>query len=164
MQNLSTPYQIANGFLPWLYFLRKMVSGEYAQTIKNLAKPLLKAISFYHLSTKLDALDRKKYFSFLNGFSGYNQIKISLEDQDKTTFTCLSETYYYRFLPFGVCNAPTTFQRVVLVIFSDLIHECVEVSMNDFATYGNTFEEALVKLEIFLFRCRESNLELSNEK
>ena len=91
----------------------------------------------------LDTLAGKKLFSFLDGFSGYNQIKIALEDQDKTTFTCPWGTYAYKVLPFGLCNAPTTFQRVVLAIFVDLIHECVEVYMDDFSMYGNEFDESL---------------------
>ena len=49
----------------------------------------------------LDALAGKTYFSFLDGFSGYNQIRIALEDQDKTTFTCPWGTYAYKNLPFG---------------------------------------------------------------
>lgn len=50
-------------------------------------------------------------------------------------------------IPFGLCNALVTFQRAVLGIFSDLIHDCVEVYMDDFMIYGNTFEEALENLE-----------------
>ena len=57
----------------------------------------------------LDSLAGKKYFSFLDGFSGYNQIRITTEDQDKTTFTCPWGTYAYNVLPFGLCNAPATF-------------------------------------------------------
>jgi hypothetical protein len=66
--------------------------------------------------------------------------------------------------PFGLCNSPATFQRVVLGVFADLIHDCVEVYMDDFTVYGNTFEEALSNLEKVLIRCQESNLSLSHEK
>ena len=79
----------------------------------------------------------------MDGFSGYNQIQVAPEDQDKTTFTCPWETYAYSVLPFGLCNAPATFKRVVLGFFSDLIHDCVEVYMDDFIVYGNTFEQAI---------------------
>eukprot|EP00253_Pinus_taeda_P030082 PITA_30082 len=57
----------------------------------------------------LDGLAGKKFFYFLDGFSGYNQIQISSEDQDKTTFTCPWGTFAYSVLPFGLCNAPATF-------------------------------------------------------
>ena len=106
----------------------------------------------------LDTLAGKKYFSFLDGFSGYNKIQVALEDQDKTRFTCPWGTYAYRVIPFGLCNAPATFQRAVLGIFSDLIHDCVEVYMDDFTVYGNTFEEALENLEKVLKRCKEANV------
>jgi len=64
---------------------------------------------FPFIDQVLDGLAGKKFFSFLDGFSGYNQIQISLEDQDKTTFTCPWGTFAYRVLPFGLCNASTTF-------------------------------------------------------
>jgi len=100
----------------------------------------------------------------LDGFSGYNQIQIAPEDQDKTTFTCAWGDFSYRVLPFQLCNAPTTFERVVLGIFFYLIHDCVEVYMGDFIVYGNTFEEALENLEKVLKRCKETNLSLSHGK
>jgi hypothetical protein len=112
----------------------------------------------------LDSLAGKKYFSFLDGFSGYNQINIALEDQDKTTFTCPWGTYAYKVLPFGLCNAPTTFQRAFLAIFVDLVHDCVEVYMDDFSVHGDSFDKSLKILEKFLIRCIETNLSLSNEK
>ena len=112
----------------------------------------------------LDTLARKKLFSFLDGLSGYNQIKISLEDQNKTLFTCPWGTYAYKVLSFLLCNAPATFQRAVLAIFVDLYHECVEVYMEDFSMYGNGFDESLQNLEKVFIRCIESNLSLSNEK
>lgn len=92
----------------------------------------------------LDTLADKKYFSFLDGFSGYNQFQISPLGQDKTTFTFPWGTSAYRVLPFGLCNAPTTFQRVVLAIFADL--ECLEIYMDDFFVFDNSFDEALKNL------------------
>jgi hypothetical protein len=91
----------------------------------------------------LDTLGGKTYFSFLDGFSGYKKNLIDLEDQEKTTFTFPQGAYAYRVLPFILCNASATFQCVVLGIFSDLIHECVEVYMDDFNFYGNSLEESL---------------------
>ena len=111
----------------------------------------------------LDTLSRKKYFSFLDGFSGYNQIQIAPKDQEKTTFIYPLGTYAYRVLPFGFCSAPTTFQRVVLAIFSNLTNDCVEVYMDEFTVHGKDFQEALTSLEKVLIRCKETNLSLSNE-
>jgi len=112
----------------------------------------------------LDTLAGKKFFSFLDGFSGYNQIQIAPEDQDKTTFTCPWGTFAYRVLPFGLCNAPATFQRAILSMFADLINEGLEVYMDDFTPYGDDFEPALQNLEKVLQRCIDTRLCLSNEK
>ena len=95
----------------------------------------------------LDTLVGKKLFSFLDGFSGYNQIQIAPEDQDKTTFTCPWGKFAYRVLLFGLCNAPATFQRAILSIFSDLINEGLEVYMDDFTPYEDDFDPALDTLE-----------------
>ena len=112
----------------------------------------------------LDTLSEKKYFSFLDGYSGYNQIQIALEDQDKTTFTCHWGTFAYMVLPLSLCNAPATFQREVLGIFSDLTQDCVEIYMDDFTAYGDDYGQALANLDKVLTRCQETNLALSNEK
>ncbi|GJW97458.1 reverse transcriptase domain-containing protein [Tanacetum coccineum] len=69
----------------------------------------------------LERLAGNKYFCFLDGFSGYFQIPIDPNDQEKTTFTCPFETYAYRRMPFGLCNAPATFQSIVkMLIFPKL--------------------------------------------
>jgi hypothetical protein len=65
----------------------------------------------------LDTLAEKKKNYFLDEFSRYNQIRIAPEDQDKTNFMSLWGTYAYTVFPFGLCNASTTFQRVMLGIF-----------------------------------------------
>ncbi|GKA60725.1 reverse transcriptase domain-containing protein [Tanacetum coccineum] len=74
----------------------------------------------------LEKLAGNKYLCFLDGFSGYFQIPIDPMDQEKTTFTCPCGTYAYRRMPFGLCNAPATFQRCMLAIFHDMIEEFVE--------------------------------------
>ncbi|CAM8931903.1 unnamed protein product [Rhodiola kirilowii] len=106
----------------------------------------------------------KAYFCFLDGFSGYNQIPIVAEDQEKTTFTCPFGTFAFQRMSFGLCNAPGTFQRVVMSIFSELIRDCVEVFTDDFTVYGNTFDECLLNVGRVLARCEETNLVLNYEK
>ena len=68
---------------------------------------------FPFIDQVLDTLSDKQYFYFLDRYSGYNQILIAPEDQDKTTFTCPWETYSYIVFPFGFCNAPATFQCAI---------------------------------------------------
>lgn len=87
-----------------------------------------------------------------------------LEYEDKPTLTCPWGIFSYRVFPFGLCNAPATFQRAVLGIFFDLTQDCVEIYMDDFMVYGLTFETTLQNIENMLKRCKETNLSLSHEK
>ncbi|RVW92962.1 Retrovirus-related Pol polyprotein from transposon 17.6 [Vitis vinifera] len=91
-------------------------------------------------------------------------IEIALEDQEKTTFTCPFGTYAYRRMPFGLCNAPATFQRCMLSIFSDMVERIMEVFMDDLTIYGEDFGDCLSNLETILQRCIEKNLVLNWEK
>ena len=89
----------------------------------------------------LERLAGYKYYCFLDGYSGYNQIPIAPEDQEKTTFTCPYGTFAYRRMPFGLCNAPATFQRCMTAIFSDMTEKFLEIFMDDFTLFGLTFED-----------------------
>ncbi|RVW69450.1 Retrovirus-related Pol polyprotein from transposon 17.6 [Vitis vinifera] len=82
----------------------------------------------------------------------------------KDHFTCPFGTFAYRRMPFGLCNAPATFQRCMLSIFSDMVERIMEVFMDDITIYGGTFEECLVNLEAVLHRCIEKDLVLNWEK
>ncbi|KAJ9536230.1 hypothetical protein OSB04_un000596 [Centaurea solstitialis] len=98
------------------------------------------------------------------GYSGYNQIHIAPEDQEKTTFTCPFGTFAFRRMPFGLCNAPATFQRCMMAIFTDMIEDTIEVFMDDFSVIGSSFEVCLENLEKSLVRCETHDLVLNWEK
>ena len=112
----------------------------------------------------LDKLARHPHFCFLDGYSGYNQIAIAPEDQEKTTFTCPYGTFAFRRMSFGLCNAPSTFQRCMMSMFSDLVEEVMEIFMDDFTVYGSSFEHCLNNLETVLQRCKNKQLALNWEK
>ncbi|GJZ66684.1 putative nucleotidyltransferase, ribonuclease H [Tanacetum coccineum] len=112
----------------------------------------------------LERLAGHEYYCFLDGFSGYFQIPITPEDQEKTTFTCPYGTFAYKQMPFGLCNAPATFQRCMTAIFHELIKESMEVFMDDFSVFGSSFDHCLKNLEKMLKRCEETNLVLNWEK
>ena len=112
----------------------------------------------------LERISGYPFYCFLDGYSGYFQIEIAAGDEEKTTFTCPFGTYAYRRMPFGLCNAPTTFHRCMLSIFSDLVERIMEVYMDDITVYGESFEECLINLETILHRCIEKNLVLNREK
>ncbi|WJZ81227.1 hypothetical protein VitviT2T_001080 [Vitis vinifera] len=112
----------------------------------------------------LERVSGHPFYCFLDGYSGYFQIEIDLEDQEKTTFTCPFGTFAYRRMPFGLCNAPATFQRCMLSIFSDMVERIMEVFMDDITVYGDSYEECLLHLEVVLQRCIEKDLVLNWEK
>ncbi|GJV93627.1 reverse transcriptase domain-containing protein [Tanacetum coccineum] len=91
----------------------------------------------------LERLAGNEFYCFLDGFSGYFQIPIEPKDQEKTTFTCPYGTFAYRRMPFGLCNAPGTFQRCMMAIFHDMIEKTMEVFMDDFSVFGDSFSPCL---------------------
>jgi hypothetical protein len=112
----------------------------------------------------LERLAGQSYYCFLDGYSGYNQVAVDPQDQEMTTFTCPFGTFAYRRMPFGLCNAPATFQRCMMSIFSDMVEKFLEVFMDDFSVFGSSFDNCLHNLSLVLKRCKETNLILSWEK
>ncbi|XP_050919228.1 uncharacterized protein LOC127136747 [Lathyrus oleraceus] len=97
-------------------------------------------------------------------YSNLPCIHIAPEDQEKTTFTCPFGKFSYRRMPFGLCNAPGTFQRCMISIFSEFIENCMEVFMDAFTVYGSSFDACLKSLNMVLERCIETDLVLNYEK
>nr|GFA35365.1 reverse transcriptase domain-containing protein [Tanacetum cinerariifolium] len=95
---------------------------------------------------------------------GYFQILIDPKDQEKTTFTCPYETFAYKRMPFRLCNAPGTFQRCMMAIFHDMIEQTMEIFMDDFSVFGNSFSMCLTNLEKMIKRCEDTKLALNWEK
>nr|GEW23881.1 reverse transcriptase domain-containing protein [Tanacetum cinerariifolium] len=123
------------------------------------------AYALIHMPNQmLKRLEGNEYYCFLNGFSGYFRIPIDPKDQEKTTFTCPYRTFAYRHMPFGLCNATGTFQRCMMAIFHDMIKKTMEVFMDDFLVFGNSFKTCLSHLEKMLQRCDNTNLCLNWEK
>ena len=88
----------------------------------------------------LDKLSGQGFYCFLDGYSEYNQLVIHLDNQEKMTFTCPFRTYAFQHMPFRLCNAPATFQRCMMAIFSDFIGESMEGFMDDFSIFGPSFD------------------------
>ncbi|GJT57458.1 reverse transcriptase domain-containing protein [Tanacetum coccineum] len=112
----------------------------------------------------LERLAGNEFYCFLDGFSGYFQIPIDPKDQEKTTFTCPYGTFAYRRMPFGLCNAPGTFQRCMMAIFHDMIEKTMEVFMDDFSVFRDSFSSCLANLDKMLKRCEDTKLALNWEK
>nr|GFA96191.1 reverse transcriptase domain-containing protein [Tanacetum cinerariifolium] len=120
--------------------------------------------SLSFMDQMLERLAGNEYYCFLDGFSGYFQISIDPRGQEKTTFTYPYGTFAYRRMPFGLCNAPGTFQRCMLAIFYDMVEKTMEVFMDDFSVFGNSFETCLSRLDKMLQSCEDTKLCLNWEK
>ena len=75
-------------------------------------------------------------YSFTDGFSGYHQIRITKEDQHKTTFVTEWGCFQYTIMPFVLKNAPMIFSLVVVTVFKEFIHNFMQVYMDDWTVYG----------------------------
>nr|GEV66052.1 reverse transcriptase domain-containing protein [Tanacetum cinerariifolium] len=100
----------------------------------------------------LERLAENEFYCFLDGFSRYFQIPIDPQDQEKTTFTYPYGTFAYQRMPFGLCSAPGTFQRCMMTIFYDMIEKMMEVFMDDFSVFGDSFSSCLFHLDKMLQR------------
>src|SRR3954467_15900368 len=121
-------------------------------------RKLNKATKKYHyplpfIDQMLETLSKHTHFCFLDGYSGFSQIPVSANDQSKTTFNCPFGTFAYRRMPFGLCNAPATFQRCMYAIFHGFCEENFEIFMDDFSVYGTSFDHCRHNLNKVLQRC-----------
>nr|GEU91586.1 reverse transcriptase domain-containing protein [Tanacetum cinerariifolium] len=159
-------YALLDDYSPKVQSQRR-VNPKIHDVIKKEVEKLLDAGLIYPISDSPWMLERiagNEYYCFLDGFSGYFQIPIDPKDQEKTTFTCLYGTFAYKRMPFGLCNAPGTFQRCMMAIFYDMIEQTMEVFMDDFSIFENSFSTCLTNLERMLKRCEDTKLALIWEK
>ncbi|PKI35383.1 hypothetical protein CRG98_044226, partial [Punica granatum] len=100
----------------------------------------------------------------MDGFSGYNQIRMAEKDKLKTTFTTMWGTLCYRVIPFGLKNAGTTYQRVMVTLFHDMMHKEVEVYIDDMIAKSKEGEDHLVNLKRLFDLLKEYKLRLNPAK
>ena len=84
-----------------------------------------------HIDTLVDNMAKHSLFSFMNGFLGYNQIRMASEDMEKTTFLTMWGTFCYKVMPFGLKNAGATYQKAMVTLFHDMMHKKIEVYVDD---------------------------------
>lgn len=108
------------------------------------------------IDESLDALCGAKFFSTIDLASGYHQVAVKEDDRPKTAFTTPFGLYEYLRMPFGLCNAPATFQRLMQATMSDLAFQIVLIYLDDLLVFSSTFQDHLVRLETVLSRDRKS--------
>ncbi|XP_022736187.1 uncharacterized protein LOC111289419 [Durio zibethinus] len=117
-----------------------------------------------HIDTLVDNTARHSTFSFMDGFSGYNQIKMARDDMEKTTFVTMWGTFCYKVMPFGLKNAGATYQRAMVTLFHDMMHKEIEVYVDDMIAKSREGEDHIVNLKKLFDRLRRFQLKLNPAK
>ncbi|MCH79882.1 protein NYNRIN-like, partial [Trifolium medium] len=117
-----------------------------------------------HIDVLVDNTAQFPIFSFMDGFSGYNQIKMAPEDMEKTTFITPWGTFCYKVMPFGLKNDGATYQRANVTLFHDMIHKEIEVYVDDMIAKSRTEDEHLIHLQKLFARLRKYRLRLNLNK
>ena len=112
----------------------------------------------------LERLLGHEFYCFIDEYFSYNQISITLEDQEKPIVTCPYGTFAFRRIPFRLCNALGTFQQCMMEIFSNMVERSIEIFMDNFFILGALFDDYLGNLEFVLKRCKDTILVLNWEK
>ena len=112
----------------------------------------------------LDALGSSSWFTSLDLASGYWQVEVAPEDREKTAFITQFGTYQFLVMPFGLCNAPATFQRLMDDVLEGILWKFVVVYLDDLNVYSTTFEQHLEHLRIVFERLKKAGLKLNPEK
>ncbi len=112
----------------------------------------------------LDALAGAEWFSTIDLASGYWQVEVDPEHREKTAFTTPHGLFEFRVMPFGLCNAPSTFQRLMELVLAGLKWEVCLAYLDDVVVFGRTFEEHFHRVRVVLSRLREFNLKANPKK
>eukprot|EP00079_Xenopus_tropicalis_P031375 XP_017945146.1 PREDICTED: uncharacterized protein LOC108644818 [Xenopus tropicalis] len=116
------------------------------------------------IEDSLEALSGSKWFTVMDLRSGYYQVPMCPEDQEKTAFICPLGFYQFTRMPQGICGAPATFQRLMEKVLGDLCpRECL-VYLDDIIVFGSTLEEHHERLIRVIDRLQEECLKLSIDK
>ena len=117
-----------------------------------------------HIDVLVDNTARNHRFSFMDGYSGYNQIPMDVNDKEKTTFITPWGTFCYTVMPFGLKNAGATYQRAMVALFHDMMHKEIEVYVDDMVAKSKEGESHVAVLEKLFERLRKYKLRLNPAK
>ncbi|KAI2654721.1 Retrovirus-related Pol polyprotein from transposon 17.6 [Labeo rohita] len=128
------------------------------------AKTRKDAFPLPRIEETLDALSGAKLFSTLDLASGYNQVSVAPQDREKTAFYTPFGLFEFNRMPFGLCNAPSTFQRLMERIFGDQSLHALLLYLDDIVIFSSTFDQHLERLEMVLSRLQTHNLKVKLKK
>ena len=121
-------------------------------------------IYFPRVDVTLDALNGAKWFSTLDLKSGYWQIELDSADKEKTAFSFGQGLWQFTVMPFGLCNAPATFERLMEAVLKGLSWDICLVYLDDIIVHTRSFDQHLMNLKCILDRLRQANLKLNPAK
>ncbi|XP_062864418.1 uncharacterized protein LOC134326144 [Trichomycterus rosablanca] len=128
------------------------------------AKTRKDAYPLPRIEESLDALAGARLFSTLDLTSGYNQVPMMEKDKQKTAFCTPFGLFEFNRMPFGLCNSPSTFQRLMERIFGDERFHSLLLYLDDIVIFSPSFDTHLQRLEMVLRRLQQHNLKLKLEK
>ena len=158
------PVEITDWVSPMVLVKKKngklRVCIDYRKLNKNTQKD---HFPLPFINSILDEVAGHEMYTFMDGYSGYNQVSIAPEDRHKTAFTTPWGTFIFLVMPFGLCNAPSAFQRAMTYAFSDLLHKTMTVFIDDFSTQSEIATHLECVRQAFE-RCRRAGIALNPEK
>ena len=114
-----------------------------------------------NLDLLIDSVAGSAMFSFMDGFSGYNQIRMAPKDAEKAAFRTPIGNFYYTVMPFGLKNAGATYQRAMTAIFHDMMHQELEDYVDDIVVKSKKRGEHFYVLRKVFERCRAFKLRIN---
>ena len=145
----------------------KKASGKWRMCVdyKDLNKACPKhSYPLPNIDRLVDGAAGHKILSFLDAYSGYNQISMHHSDRGKTAFTTDSANYFYKVMSFGLKNAGATYQRLMDKIFKGMIGKSVEVYVDDIVVKSDSCDQHIKDLQEVFDALRRVNMRLNPEK
>lgn len=117
-----------------------------------------------NLEEVVGSITKARYFTCLDVKSGYHQIVVQESDREKNAFVTQDGLYEFNVLPFGLCNAPATFQRLMNKILAPVLGDRVVVYLDDILIYSYDYEEHLATLARVIFLLKKAGIKLNMRK
>ncbi|KAI5609495.1 hypothetical protein C0J50_9467, partial [Silurus asotus] len=169
VQNLVLQGILTESSSPWaspaVIVMKKDGSIRFCCDYRKLNQVTCKdAYPLPRVDESLDALGNAKLFSTLDLTAGYFQVAMSDKDREKTAVTTPFGLFEWSRMPFGLCNAPATFQRLMGVVLGDLAFDVLLVYLDDVIVFSKDFESHCERLELVFNRLRQHGLKLKPSK
>ncbi len=163
LANGRVEHSCSPGASPVVMVLKKE-KGDYRLDYASITESSIKSYPMPTIDSILESLHCAKIFSSLDLKSGYHQMMMHPDDQEKTAFICEEGLFQFTVLPFGVVNGPASFQRLMEIVLQGLIGKTCYVYLDDIVCYSSTSEQHITDLRQIFQRLQQSGLTVNKEK